>query len=111
MSTSSGHQGKAVEKQRSGLEDEAEEKHRNQDDDKAPVMQRCTQVDEDVGKRWSIQGDEAQEKQRRSLRRCSARADEDTENPGLDHPGQNKKERPKHNDNKMRKKQTRRPGL
>ena len=30
------------------------------------MMQRCTQIDEDVGKRWSSQGDEAKEKQRSS---------------------------------------------
>ena len=61
--------------------------------------------------RWSSQGDEAEEKQRRTPRRCSARADKDKECPGLDHPGQNKKERPKQNDNKKRMTQTRRPGL
>ena len=49
--------------QRSGVEDEAEVKRRNQDEDKAQEMQRCTQVDEDAGTRWSSQGDEAEEKQ------------------------------------------------
>ena len=38
-------------------------------------------------------------------------ADEAMECPGLDHPRQNKKERPKRNDNKMRRKESRRPGL
>ena len=56
------------------MEDEAEERKRNQDEDKALVMQRCTQVDEDVGMRWSSQEDEAEEEgeapKRRSLRRC-----------------------------------------
>ena len=106
MNKSSGHDGKAVEKQRSGVEDEAEEKQKNQDDDKALVMQQCTQVDGDVGMTWSSKGDEAEEKQRRSPRRCSARTEEDMECPGLDDPAQNKKERPKQNDNKMRMKQT-----
>ena len=31
--------------------------------------------------------------------------------PGENHPGQNKKERPKQNDNKMRRKETQCPGL
>ena len=39
------------------------------------------------------------------------RADEDMECPGLDHTGQNKKERPKQNDNKKRRKESQRPGL
>ena len=39
------------------------------------------------------------------------RADKDKGCPGLDHPGQNKRERPKQNDNKKRRKETRRPGL
>ena len=39
------------------------------------------------------------------------RADEDMEYPRLDHPGQNKKERPKQNDNKKRRKESQRPGL
>ena len=47
--------------------------------------------------------DEAEHKQ--------PRADEDMECPGLDHPGQNKKERPKRKDHKMRRKVTRQPGL
>ena len=37
-------------------------------------------------------------------------ANEAMECPGLDHPGQNKKERPKRIDNKMRRKESRRPG-
>ena len=37
-------------------------------------------------------------------------AEEAMECPGLDHPGQNKKERPKPNDNKIRRKESRRPG-
>ena len=36
------------------------------------------------------------------------RADEDKECPGLDHPGQNKKERPKRNDHKKRRNESRR---
>ena len=47
---------------------------RNQNEDKAQVMQRCTQVDEDVGMRWSSQEGEAEEEgeaaKGRSLRRC-----------------------------------------
>ena len=62
----SGHEGEAVEMQRSGVEDEAEGRQRNQDEDKAQEMQRCTQVDEDAGMRWSSQGDKAEEKQRSS---------------------------------------------
>ena len=37
------------------------------------------------------------------------RADEDKQSPGLDHPGQNKKERPKRNEHKRRRKETRHP--
>ena len=64
--------------------------------------------------RWSSQGDEAAEKQQSSgveepeeMQRWGdqdeavhkqPRADEDIECPGLDHPGQNKKERPNRND-------------
>ena len=39
------------------------------------------------------------------------RADEDMEYPKLDHTGQNKKERPKQGDNKMRRKESGGPGL
>ena len=42
------------------MEDEAGEKRKKQDEDKAQVTQRCTQVDEDGGTRWSSQGDEAE---------------------------------------------------
>ena len=75
--------------------------------------------------RWSNRGDEAEEKQRSSdeeepeemqsrgdqdeAEHKQPRADEDKESPGLDHPGQNKKERPKRNDNKRRRKETRHP--
>ena len=37
--------------------------------------------------------------------------DETKKCPGLDHPGQNKKERPKQDDGKKRRKETGRPGL
>ena len=37
------------------------------------------------------------------------RADKDKECPGLDHPGQSKKERPKRNDHKRQKKETQHP--
>ena len=43
--------------QRSGVQDEAEEKRREQDEDKAEEMQRCTQVNEDAGMRCSSQGE------------------------------------------------------
>ena len=49
--------------QRSAVQDEAEEKQRKQDEDKAQEMQGCTQVDGDAGMRWSSQGNEAEEKQ------------------------------------------------
>ena len=39
------------------------------------------------------------------------RADEDKESPGLEHPGQNKKERPERNDHKRRRMESRRTGL
>ena len=39
------------------------------------------------------------------------KAEKDMEYPRLDHTGQNKKERPKQSDNKMRRKVSRRPGL
>ena len=47
--------------------------------------------------------DEAEHKQ--------PRADEDMKCPGLDHPVQNKKERPKRKDHKMRRKESEQPGL
>ena len=53
MSQRSGCEGKAQEMQCSGVKDEAEEMRRNQDEDNARVMQRCTQVGEDVGQRCS----------------------------------------------------------
>ena len=112
--------------QRSRLEDEAEEKQRNQDEGKAQKMRRCTQVDEDAGMRRSSQGDEAKKKQQSSDKEdpeeMQSRGDQDEavhkqpraeggkECPGLDHPGQNKKERPKRNDHKKRRKESRRPG-
>ena len=77
--------------------------------------------------RWSNRGDEAEEKQRSSdeeepeetQRRGDQdeavhkqrRADEDKESPGLEHPGQNKKERPKRNDSRRRRKESRRTRL
>ena len=77
--------------------------------------------------RWNNRGDEAEEKQRSSdeeepeetQRRGDQdeavhkqpRADQDKESPGLEHPGQNKKERPKRNDHKRRRKESRRTGL
>ena len=80
---------------------------------------------EDGGLRWSSRGDEAEEKQRSSdeeepeekqsrddqdeAEHKQPRADEDKESPGLDHPGQNKKERPKQNDRKKQRKETRHP--
>ena len=73
--------------------------------------------------RWSNRGDEAEEKQRSSdeeereemqsrgdqdkAEHKQPRADEDKEIPGLDLSGQNKKERPKRNENKRRRKETR----
>ena len=42
MSHRSGHADEAVEMQRSKVEDEAGEKRRKQDKDKAKVMQQCT---------------------------------------------------------------------
>ena len=75
--------------------------------------------------RWSSRGDEAEEKQRGSNEEepeemqskgaqeeaphKQPRAHKDKESPGLDHPGQNGKGWPKRNDNKMRRKETRRP--
>ena len=70
-------------------EDEAEEKQRSSDEEEPE--ERQSRGDQD----------EAEHKQ--------PRADEDKESPGLDHPGQNKKERPKQNDNKRRRKETRHP--
>ena len=80
-------------------------------------------MDEDGGKRWSSRGGEAEEKQwsrdeeepeemqstsdQDKAEHKQPRADEDKESPGLDHPGQNKKERPKRNDHKRRRKETR----
>ena len=77
--------------------------------------------------RWSNRGDEAEEKQRSSdeeepeetKRRGDQdeavhkqpRADEDKESPGLEHPGHNKKKRPKRNNHKRRRKECRRTGL
>ena len=70
-----------MEMQRSGVEDEAGEKPRKQDEDKAKVTQRCTQVDEDGGMRWSSQGVEAEEKQRSSeeeeVKEMQSRGDEE----------------------------------
>ena len=75
--------------------------------------------------RWSNHGDEAEEKQRSSDEEereemqsrgdldvavhKQPRADEDKGSPGLNHPGQNKKERPKRNDHNRRRKETRHP--
>ena len=89
------------------------------------MTQRCTQEDEDGGMRWISRGDEAEEKQQSSDEedpeemqctghqdedeRKQPRADEDKECPGLDHPGQNKKEGPKQNDQKRRRKETGHP--
>ena len=66
--------------------------------------------------RWSNRGDEAEKKQRSSdeeepqemqsrgdqdkAEHKQPRADEDKGSPGLEHPGQNKKGRPKRNDQK-----------
>ena len=108
--------------QRSGVEDEAGEKQRSKEEDKAQEMQRCTQVDEDAGMGWSSQGDEAEEKQwsgkeeepeemqRRGdhddAEHKQPGADKDMECPGLEHSGQNKKERPKRKDHKKRRKES-----
>ena len=62
----SGHEDEAEEMQLSRLEDQAGEKRRKEDEEKAKVTQRCTQVDEEGGMRWSSQGHEAEEKQRSS---------------------------------------------
>ena len=113
--------------QRRGVEGEAEEKQRNQDEDKAKQLQRCTQVDEDREMRWSSQGDKDEEKQwsgkegkpeemqRRGdqdeAEHKHPRADEDMECRGLDQPGQNEKERLKRKDQKMRRNESRHPGL
>ena len=75
--------------------------------------------------RWSNRGDEAEEKQWSSdeeepeemqsrgdqdeAEHKQPRADEDKESPGLALPGQNKKERPKRNEHKRRRKETRHP--
>ena len=75
--------------------------------------------------RWSNHGDEAEEKQQSSNEEepeqmqnwgdqdeavhKQPRVDEDKESQGLNHPGQNKKERPKRNDHKRRRKETQHP--
>ena len=75
--------------------------------------------------RWSNRGEEAEEKQRSSdkeepeemqsrgdqdeAEHKQPRADEDKEIPGLDHPGQNKEERPKRHEHKRRRKETGHP--
>ena len=75
--------------------------------------------------RWSNRGDKAEEKQRSSdeeepeemqsrgdqdeAEHKQPRADKDKGSPGLDHPGQNKKERPTRNEQKRRRKETRHP--
>ena len=69
--------------------DKAEDKQRSSDEQEPEEMQ--SRGDQD----------EAEHKQ--------LRTDEDKESPGLDHPGQNKKERPKRNDLKRRRKETRHP--
>ena len=85
------------------------QEQREQNKQQAP--QGATEVDEDGGMRWSSQGDEADERQRSSNEEepeqmqsrghqdeavhKQPRADEHKSCPGLDHPGQNKKERPK----------------
>ena len=80
-------------------------------------------MDEDGGIRWSNHGSEAEEKQQSSneedpeqmqnwgdqdeAEHKQPRVDEHKESPGLNTPGQNKKERPKRNDQKRRRKETR----
>ena len=71
---------------RSSRRDEGEEKQRSSDEEEPEVMQSR-------GDR-----DEAGHKQ--------PTADEDKECPGLEHPGHNKKERPKRNDHKRRRKES-----
>ena len=104
--------------QRSGVEDEAREKQRKQDEDKAKVTQRAHKWTR-TGGGWSSQGDEAEEKHWSSdeeepeemqsrgdqddAEHKQPRAHEDMECPGLEHPGQNKKERPKQKDHKKRR--------
>ena len=66
--------------------DEAEEKERSSDEEEPEEMQSRGDQDEAVHKQ--------------------PRADEDKESPGLDHPGQNKKEWPKRNGHKRRRKET-----
>ena len=75
----------------SSQEDEAEEKHRSSDEEEPEEMQSRRDQDE------------AEHKQ--------PRADKDMECPGLEHPGQNKKERPKRKNHKKRRKESRHPGL
>ena len=70
---------------------EAEEKQRSSDEEELEEMQRRRDQDEAVHKQ--------------------PRADIDKECPGLDHPGHNKKEWPKQNDHKRRRKESRRTGL
>ena len=82
-------------------------------------------MDKDGGTRWSNRGDRAEEKQRSSdeeepeemqsrgdqdeADHKQPRADKDKKSPGLDPPGQNKKERRKRNDHKRRREETRHP--
>ena len=69
--------------------DEAEERQRSSDEEEPEEMQSRGHQDE------------AEHKQ--------PRADKDKESPRLDLPGQNKKERPKRNEHKRRRKETRHP--
>ena len=62
---------------------------------------RSGHEDETVEMKRRGDQDEAKHKQ--------PRADKDKESPGLDHPGQNQKERHKRNDQKRRRKETRHP--
>ena len=75
----------------SSHEDEAMKRQCGSQEEEALVMQRCKDPDEAVVMQRS--GGEAKE--------C----------PRLDHPGQNKKEWPKHDASNNRCKKTRRPGL
>ena len=68
---------------------QAEEQQRSSDEEEPEEMQSRDDQDEAVHKQ--------------------SRAEEDKESPGLDHPGQDKKERPKQNDHKRRRKETRHP--
>ena len=69
--------------------DKAEEKQRSSDEEEPDEMLSRGDQDQAVHKQ--------------------PKADEDKESPGLDHPGQNKKERPKRNDHKRRRKEARHP--